>query len=548
MIKEILKQNTKKLLLIAILTAIYSGFGIATLSFINEKLLAINTFDISVIFQFLALLFVFFISSVVANIMLTNFGHSLVYNIRKRLIKQILDTPNAQIDLIGKAKIIASLNNDIRTISFAFMSAPNLLQGSIFIICVSLYLFYISPILFAFVFVWLGFTLGIGVIFMQKIHKYFKLSRSKDDELQHCYNDVVEGHRELSLNVDRARIVFDELDSVATKKRDFMIKADIFHALSDNFGNIMILGLVGFCIFLCLAYSLAPLSMAVTASLAILFLRGSLISMIASIPVALSAKVSLDKISKLEFADFKENFEILKDDLKDWQEISLDSVNFSYDNSFAIKNVSLKLRRGELVFLIGKNGSGKSTLVNLICGLLMPSSGKILIDSVALNEQNLKSYQQNISAIFSDFYLFSQAITQGGLNADNDVINDLLKLLQMDKKVSIIDSKLSTTSLSQGQRKRLGLFLALLERRSLLILDEWAADQDPIFKRVFYREILPLLKSWGISILAISHDDGYFDIADRVFMASNGMVRELVGDELKIASKDAIQKLEDGLI
>ncbi|MCR4942245.1 MAG: multidrug ABC transporter permease/ATP-binding protein [Campylobacter sp.] len=543
MIKEILKQNYKKLILIAILTAVYSGLGLATLSYINDRLLSITSFDIWVIVQFLAILAVFFICSVAANITLTNFGHNLVYNIRKRLIKQILDTANSQIDFIGKAKIIASLNADIRSISFAFMSAPNLLQGSIFVATVSCYLFYISSTLFVFVFIWLSVMLAVSGIFMQKIHKFFKLSRQKDDDLQHGYNDIVEGHRELMLNRARARLVFDELDLNGIQKRDFMIKADIYHSISDNFGNIMLLGLVGLCIFLCLAYGLAPLNTAVTASVAILFLRGSLVSMIASVPIALSAKVSLDKILNLNFAEFKDGFELQNRLNPQWQEIKFINVSFAYDEKFGLKNVNLSIKRGELSFLIGKNGSGKSTFVAILCGLLRPSQGEILLDDVAINDENLRQYQSNISSIFSDFYLFSQVIDEVAKPANKDDINELLSLLEIDKKVSVIDDKLSTTMLSQGQRKRLSLFLMLLEKRSLLVLDEWAADQDPIFKRVFYREILPLLKSRGVSVLAISHDDAYFDVADKIFLANNGEISELNGNERERVSKDATSRL-----
>lgn len=545
MIKEILKINALRLVFIFILTLLSSWFGVATLAFINDELLSIKSFDIFILIKFLILLFAFFSFCVLSNIMLTNFGHNLVQNIRKRLVKQILDTPNFKINLIGKAKIIASLNNDIRTISFAFMSAPNLIQGFIFLICVSAYIFYISPKLFILVLILMTITLAINGYLMKNIHKNFKLARAKDDDLQKSYNDVVEGHKELSLNRQRAQISYAELEDASMQKMKSMIKTDIYHSISNNFSNIMLLGIVGLCIFLCLAYNLAPLSTAITASLAILFLRGSILSMMTAIPATLSAKVSMDKISKLELAGFRQEFENTGVLNKNWSEIRLKDIEFVYDKGFALRNINFNLKRGELVFLIGKNGSGKSTFVNILCGLLKPSSGEIFIDDTLINDENLREYQANISAIFSDFYLFSQAIDENAKPAKQSQIDELLTLLEIDKKVEVINAKLSTTALSGGQRKRLGLFIALLQNRSLLILDEWAADQDPIFKRVFYTEILPLLKAKGVSILAISHDDCYFDMADRIFMASNGGIVELVDDERMSASKDATQKLKD---
>lgn len=544
MIREILRQNASKLAIIALLTFIFSGFGIATLSFINDKLLKLTSFESSVLSQFVLLLLAFFISSVSANIMLSNFGHTLVYELRRRIVKQILDTSSARIDTIGKARIIASLNNDIRTISFAFMSAPSLLQGSVFIVAVSGYLFYISAELFAFVFVWIAVTIAIGVFLMQKIHKFFKLARAKDDELQASFNDVVEGHRELSLNRARAELSYAELNAVSMQKRSNMLRADIYHSLSDNFGNVSLLGLVGMCIYLCLAYDIAPLATAVTVCLAILFLRGSLVSMVGAVPAFLSAKVSLDKIFSLNLAPFSDKFQTQTALNPNWSAIKFQNVSFEYDEKFALTNVDIVLCRGEVSFLIGKNGSGKSTFVGLLCGLLRPSAGEILLDKTPVCDENLRDYQANISAVFSDFYLFSQVINDRAKSPSEREVDELLKILAIDEKVSVIDAKLSTTALSQGQRKRLGLFLALLERRSLLVLDEWAADQDPIFKRVFYREILPLLRERGISVLAISHDDAYFDVADRIFLARDGRICELLGDERAKASKDATQALE----
>ncbi|MCD8213087.1 MAG: ATP-binding cassette domain-containing protein, partial [Campylobacter sp.] len=168
-----------------------------------------------------------------------------------------------------------------------------------------------------------------------------------------------------------------------------------------------------------------------------------------------------------------------------------------------------------------------------------------LLDGVEINDENLRSYQSNVSAIFSDFYLFSQIVSNDGKFANEDDANELLKLLEIDLKVQIIQNRLSTTALSQGQRKRLSLLIALLENRNLLMLDEWAADQDPIFKRVFYREILPMLKQNGVTIIAISHDDAYFDVADRIILAKDASLRELVGNERQITSKDAVEKIKE---
>ncbi|WP_178140412.1 multidrug ABC transporter permease/ATP-binding protein [uncultured Campylobacter sp.] len=544
MLVNLIKKNIYPISKIVLLTLVFSGLGVWTLSFINNELVSLKEFDPILAIKFIAVLLLFFISAIAANISLTNFGHKFIYELRYQSVKQILDTPNSVINEIGKAKIIASLNNDIKTITFAFMSATGFIQSLVFIVCASIYLCVIAPKIFIFLSVWIGATLFINTLFMKKIHLYFKYSRVQDDALQKHYDDIVEGHRELSLNRVRASVCFDELNFTGDKKRQNMVKADIYHALSDNFTNIMLLGSVGLCVFLCVAFDWASLQTALSISLTILFLRGSFMSMVGSIPAALSAKVSLEKIMSLNLNKFKEGFKF-DDSLSDnWQNIKLKDINFNYTHGkFSLKDVNLEIKRGEITFIIGKNGSGKSTLINLLCGLIRPSSGEIYLDSTKIDERNLQSYQAKISAIFADFYLFSQTLSHNGFASQSE-IDELLALLEIDKKVSVIDNKLSTTQLSTGQRKRLSLLIAILEHRSILILDEWAADQDPLFKRKFYKEILPFLQNKGISIIAVSHDDSYFDVATRIILVKDGFVRELDESERISAAKDAVEKIK----
>jgi putative ATP-binding cassette transporter len=97
----------------------------------------------------------------------------------------------------------------------------------------------------------------------------------------------------------------------------------------------------------------------------------------------------------------------------------------------------------------------------------------------------------------------------------------------------------TTTDLSTGQRKRLALVHAYLERRPIMVLDEWAADQDPTFRRIFYTEILPDLKRQGKTLIVISHDDRYFNAADRYIRLEDGCIIEDVRPAQDTAATDA---------
>ncbi|MGP4848374.1 ATP-binding cassette domain-containing protein, partial [Marinobacter sp. 1Y8] len=223
------------------------------------------------------------------------------------------------------------------------------------------------------------------------------------------------------------------------------------------------------------------------------------------------------------------------------QEIAVDANNPADD---ILKSVNLTVRRGDVVFLIGANGSGKSTLAKIITGIFTPTTGSIHVDQGIVDSESNADYRQLFSAIFSDQHLFKQLIGNQGNQPNEALISDWLHKLNLQEKVSVSDHKLSTDKLSQGQRKRLAMLIAVAEQKDILLLDEWAADQDPAFRRVFYQTLIPELKAMGKTLFIISHDDGYFEHADRLLLMKEGRLIELNAEERQRASRDAIAMLK----
>jgi putative pyoverdin transport system ATP-binding/permease protein len=193
------------------------------------------------------------------------------------------------------------------------------------------------------------------------------------------------------------------------------------------------------------------------------------------------------------------------------------------DQGFRLGPISLSFQPGKITFLVGGNGSGKSTLAKLITGLYSPQSGTITLNGTLITEENRDWYREHFSAIFSDFFLFERCLGLDSADLDEEA-TAYLKHLQLDHKVQVKNGVFSTTQLSQGQRKRLALLIAYLEDRPVYVFDEWAADQEPQFRELFYRQILPSLKQRRKTVLVITHDDRYFHLADQLIKLDYGQV------------------------
>jgi putative ATP-binding cassette transporter len=211
-----------------------------------------------------------------------------------------------------------------------------------------------------------------------------------------------------------------------------------------------------------------------------------------------------------------------------WRRLELRDVAITYRHDdeahlFRLGPLDLAFEPGELVFIVGGNGSGKTTLAKLLLGLYEPEQGEILLNGERVTPAGLDRYREHFSVVFSDYFLFEMllGLQSPALEAD---ANRYLAQLQLKHKVRVAGGKLSTTDLSSGQRKRLALLTAYLEDRPIYLFDEWAADQDPEFKKVFYDQLLPELKARGKTILVISHDDRYYRVGDRIVKLDYGQV------------------------
>lgn len=535
--------------------------GVLTIAYINQDLLSGKSLTWQSLAIFLGLIIALLATTFISQFALTKLGHQFVLELRQKIVKQILDSDITQTQAIGSARLLASLSTDIQAITTAFVRLPELIQGVILCVGAGLYLGFLSLPLLLIVAVWITITIVVSGKLVNHVYAYLEKIRLTNDQLYQDYQAVIDGQPELKLHRPRAKRLYQSFAEHTEAFRNDIIKADTFHLSAVNWSNIMMFASIGIVLVLSQVLSLASLPVALTFGVTLLFLKVPLLSAVGAYPTLQSAQVALNKIQSLGLAHYQAEFLVDLDKFNDWQQLHFDQIAYAYpkgknggNNSdkmatqFALSPLKFTLQRGEVVFLIGANGSGKTTFAKLLTGIYPPTHGDIKVtlangDIVAVRESLLADYRQLFSAIFSDFYLFDTLMNDKGENPDDSLVNEWLAKLEISHKTHILDHQIQDTKLSQGQKKRLAMLLAVADNKPIMLLDEWAADQDPSFRRYFYHDLIPMLKAMGKTLFVISHDDSYFAAADRLLLMKHGILTELTDDARQQATHDAISAI-----
>lgn len=540
----LLAEKQKKSLSLVILISIVSAFlSVGVIAFIQHRLISSDGQLLSgesfsrTLIEFALLLVLLLVTTTITQVSLHKLGHKFVYKKRCEMVSQLLNTDIEQVEKVGSSGILASLNTDIRNITIAFVHLPELIYGLVLTLVSLGYLAFLSMPLFAISVLMLSSTGVIGYVLVTRITKHVKQVREYDDKLYKDYQSLIDGRKELSLNPFRAKRYFNDVFVPnAEGYRDEVTQADMLNGFSANMANTVVLALIGLNFYLAISLGWATLEVASTFALVVLFMRTPLMSAVGSVPSLVAANISMTKLSSLNL-DSTRTLSPKVIESKRFNSLELVQVTYQYHSeidgeAFSVGPISFKVERGEHIFIIGGNGSGKSTFARLLTGLYRPHGGQVLVDGHKVFQDNWQEYRQQFSSVFSDFHLFHHIVDGEGVDIASSEIDEWIERLEMADKVDHRQGQLTDVRYSQGQRKRLALMMAVLEQRGCILLDEWAADQDPRFRKLFYRQLLPLLKQRGVTVIAITHDDAYFDAADRIFKMDTGQLTELTPSDL----------------
>lgn len=464
-------------------------------------------------------------------------GQSVVAKLREDLSQKILSAPIAQIERFRIHRITTILNQDIDTIStFTFGFSSLAIAVAITVGCFA-YLAVLSPILSLIAVAAIALGSWAHAVARQRGRRGFEAAREAQDELQGQYRAITEGAKELRIDRNRRRHVRDAQLTVTIERiRNLRVRAMRIFMSANAFGSALFFIVIG--VVLALQGTLLIATPVLSGFvIVLLYVKGPLTQLISVLPLLGQTQVAVRRVTELSLRFSNPEANLFVDTAEHTGAhapavIALERVTYSYptDRSasvFTLGPIDLRIRAGEMLFLVGENGSGKTTLIKLLLGLYEPQEGVILLNGEPVVAGNRDDYRQLFSTVFADYYLFDDVIVRPDQAAE---AAGYLERLELGHKVTLNGSRFSTLDLSTGQRKRLALVHAYLDKRPILVFDEWAADQDPAFRRVFYTEILPNLKHEGRTLIVISHDDRYFHVADRVVHMSDGQIVSMEND------------------
>lgn len=526
-----LLKNSWITVAIAIFTGFLSGACNASgLALINNAIAANEASRNDLLLGFIGLAIAALATSIISQFLLVDLSYEAIYKMRLRLSGAILVCPLRHLEELGNNRILATLTEDTQAIADTISIIPFMCIDVAVIFGCLIYLCWLSWQVFLVIIVFLGAGIFCVRYLFSKGYRLLERSREQQDRLFKHFRTITDGIKELKLNLHRRQAFMDEeLKVAALDSRKYDVTSMKIFGLSSGVGQFFFFSILGLLVFGLPRFNLMNSEILSGYILVTIYLIDPLQRIVEWLPGLSRGSVALQKIDTLGLS-LASNTEEIVEQVKSpsaFDRIELNQTTYTYrlnrDENFTLGAIDFSFSSGEIIFIVGGNGSGKSTLAKLIAGLYIPDAGEILLDGKPVTERNRESYRQLFSTVFSDFYLFDRFLGLQ-LNERGEQAQKYLQQLQLERKVQIQGDRLSTIELSQGQRKRLALLTAYLEDRPIYLFDEWAADQDPFFREIFYKQLLPELKNRGKTILAISHDDRYFHLCDRIIKLDYGQL------------------------
>ena len=531
-------QRSRSMAWLMVCVGVLSGvLSAGVLALINHVLHHPSDHSLLVMLGFVVLVAGKILSNLGSQLLLVRFSQDTILDLSLSLCAKIVRAPLRRSEQRGAANIHVTLTDDVSWVTWAIQCFPHLIMNVAVVLGYGIYLAWLSWGVFLGV---VGVTV-VGALGYQWLHtnarNVISAAREARAELFQHFRSLTDGLKELLMHrARRQEFVNQEVRGAAELYRKANMEATRRQALSEVWTQVSFYSLIGLIVFLFPSVVMVSPETLTGYIVAVLYMMGPIWSIIGSLPTIERGQVALENIERLGVSldvgsEDVQTIEVAGVEAGIPPIVQWNDVVFSYGEEkgveapFSLGPISLDLHPGELVFVIGGNGSGKSTFVKVLSGLYRPSQGHVTLSGTMITDANREWYREHFSVVFSDFHLFKKLLGQSDAQAER-FAPEYLRLLYMDQKVTLQGRIFSTLDLSQGQRKRLALVTAYLEDRPIYVFDEWAADQDPQYKEIFYKTLLPDLCKRGKLVVVITHDDRYFHLGNQVIKLEDGKAVE----------------------
>ena len=468
--------------------------------------------------------------SILASYAVSKLMERIIHQLRIELSQKIIQAPYEEIER-NQSKLIPILTADIDRVATQIRTLPAVTTGLATVIGILSYMVWYSPLLSLSTIVLFILIGVITKVVLPLIRKYAHGTRSHLNNLFEHFEGLIFGIKELTLNKNFSKsFIEDHIEPTSKTQMKFYLKESIVASIYNRSTDLILLMGMGALVVIVFQTGFVTLEFFGKYLTLVLFTLAPLSSATAFLRNLKNIEVSFNHIREVGITlepSFEHNEEIVNEA---WQQqdplVQLKAVEHTYyhadeDEHFKLGPIDLGITKGESVFIVGGNGSGKTTLAKIMLGLYRNKAGVIEYKGTPVTDNNLSFYRSRYAAVFTDSYVFRELD-----HIDHEMLKEkgqeLIDMLELTKKVKIVDRGFSTKSLSEGQKKRLSLISAILEDKEVYLFDEWAANQDPYFKEIFYSKIIPFLKEKGKTLIVITHDDRYFHLADTLLKLRDG--------------------------
>lgn len=451
--------------------------------------------------------------------------NDLMFDLELSIIQKVRNASFRAFDSLGSERIYTAIS-DVRILARIPQTFVSVINSSFTIICSLAYLLFISALGCLTILLIMAGLMLFYVYRDKSIRRDLGKVRDLLDAYYVSLRELLSGFKQIRISSKRNANLFNRFILENRKKsKTLTVKASgkyVTNELVGTYSWYIVLGVVIFLLPAIFRMNTLQVGAFITT---ILFMMGAVSQLIMFFPFNSAVRISLDRIEKVEKQLVVAPAPGMKSgsepDLGDFSTIRMENVICKYANSdetsFILDVRELEIKEGEIVFIEGANGSGKTTLINVLTGLWRPVSGRILVNGSEVGWEEYCAFSNKMAVVFTDHYLFRENYDDHDLTAGNNLLHPLRGLFNLDNVFRVEEERNRwDTKLSKGQEKRVALLLAMLEEKPIVILDEWAAEQDPVNRRCFYLKWLEEMRKMGKTIIAVTHDDDFYHMADRV--------------------------------